>query len=323
MAIDDSKYTITIHGKKHGVRQFEVDNRIKKLLYIAIFFIFFFLLVILFVIIYLNESLEVSREEENFARSEYQKMKQSHNVLYETMTQVQKNLFEKEHELEEATIRMDQIESRMGLSSSEESALDKRIVQAELTAEQLAPLMRYIPNGSPVEYKGITSKFGYRIHPKLKTREFHRGSDMRATMNTPVYATADAVVEFAGYHKSSGFGNLIILSHNYGFRTYFGHLNKVVVKSGMYIRKGDLIGYTGNSGLSSGPHLHYEVRYIQRSLNPYWFIKWNTENFEQIMSKEKKVPWQSLIMAISPQQRAVVNPLRLSHKAPLSTEKSK
>lgn len=323
MAIDDSKYTITIHGKKHGVRQFEVDNRIKKLLYIAIFFIFFFLLVILFVIIYLDESLEVSREEENFARSEYQKMKQSHNVLYETMTQVQKNLFEKEHELEEATIRMDQIESRMGLSSSEESALDKRIVQAELTAEQLAPLMRYIPNGSPVEYKGITSKFGYRIHPKLKTREFHRGSDMRATMNTPVYATADAVVEFAGYHKSSGFGNLIILSHNYGFRTYFGHLNKVVVKSGMYIRKGDLIGYTGNSGLSSGPHLHYEVRYIQRSLNPYWFIKWNTENFEQIMSKEKKVPWQSLIMAISPQQRAVVNPLRLSHKAPLSTEKSK
>jgi len=323
MAIDDSKYTITIHGKKHGVRQFEVDSRIKKLLYISIFFIFFFLLVILFVIIYLDESLEVSREEENFARSEYQKMKQSHNVLYETMTQVQKNLFEKEHELEEASIRMDQIESRMGLSSSEESALDKRIVQAELTAEQLAPLMRYIPNGSPVEYKGITSKFGYRTHPKLKTREFHRGSDMRAKMNTPVYATADAVVEFAGYHKSSGFGNLIILSHNYGFRTYFGHLNKVVVKSGTYIRKGDLIGYTGNSGLSSGPHLHYEVRYIQRSLNPYWFIKWNAENFEQIMSKEKKVPWQSLITAISPQQRAVVNPLRLSHKALLSTEKSK
>jgi murein DD-endopeptidase MepM/ murein hydrolase activator NlpD len=323
MALDDSKYTITIHGEKHGLRQYEVDTRIKKLLYIGIFLILFFLLAIFFIIIYLNESLEVSQEEEDFARSEYQKMKQTHHVLYETMTQVQKDLFEKEQELEEATIRMDQIESRMGLSSSEESPLDERIVQAELSAQQLAPLMRYIPNGSPVEYHGITSKYGYRIHPRLKTREFHRGTDMKAKMKTPVYATADAVVEFAGFHKSSGFGNLIILSHNYGFRTYFGHLNKVVVKSGTYIKKGDLIGYTGNSGLSSGPHLHYEVRYIQQSLNPYWFIKWNAENFEQIVTKEKKVPWQSLITAISPQPKATLNPLRLSQKVPLSMEKSK
>ncbi|MEA1918456.1 MAG: M23 family metallopeptidase [Campylobacterota bacterium] len=319
----ESKYTISIHGEKHGLRQYEIDSGTKKLLYIGLFLIFFFLSVILFVIIYLNQSLGVSREEEHFARSEYKKMKASHSTLYETMTQVQKDLFEKEEALSEANIRMDQIEARMGLVPTEDVALDERIVQAELTSEQIAPLMRYIPNGSPIEYKGITSKYGYRTHPVTRKRELHRGSDMKAAMKTPVYATADAVVEFAGYHKSSGFGYLIILSHNYGFRTYFGHLSKVSVKSGTYIKKGDLIGYTGNSGLSSGPHLHYEVRYIQQTLNPFWFIKWNSENYQSIFSKEKKVPWQSLITAIAPQPRQTVKTPLLSLKVPSSVERSK
>ena len=118
---------------------------------------------------------------------------------------------------------------------------------------------------------------------------------MKAKMKTPVYATADGIVEYSGLHKKSGFGNLVILQHNYGFRTYFGHLNKVVVKSGKFVRKGDLIAYTGNSGMSSGPHLHYEIRFIQRAINPFWFVKWNVKNYKDIFEKEKKIPWQSLI----------------------------
>jgi murein DD-endopeptidase MepM/ murein hydrolase activator NlpD len=313
----ENKFTISIHGKKHGLRQYEIDANAKKLLYVGIFLIFLSIATALFVIIYLNESLNISKEEESFAREEYLKMKSSHEILYKTMTHVQEDLLLKEEALYEANTRMHQIEERIGLVSSDDIPLEQRISQAELDSEQIALLFKYIPNGSPIEYKGITSRYGYRKHPKLGTRSFHHGSDMKASMKTPVYATADAVVEFAGYHKSSGFGRLIILSHNYGFRTYFGHLSKVVVKSGTYIKKGDLIGYTGNSGLSSGPHLHYEVRYIQKTLNPYWFIKWDIKNFEQIFTKEKKVPWQSLITAILPQTKKIQ---LLSHKVQFDSE---
>jgi len=168
-----------------------------------------------------------------------------------------------------------------------------------MSSSQRATLLELIPSGSPVEYHGITSKFGYRIHPTLGTREFHRGDDMKAKLGTPVHATANAIVEWAGFHKRSGFGNLIILTHVYGFKTYYGHLKRVVVKSGQFVKKGDLIGYTGNSGLSNGPHLHYEIRFIQRALNPFYFIKWTQHHYNEIFEKEKKVPWQSLITATS------------------------
>jgi len=179
-------------------------------------------------------------------------------------------------------------------------------------------LMQHVPNGSPIEYRGITSKFGYRTHPTLQREEFHRGSDMKAPMKTPIYATADAIVEWAAVHKRSGYGKLIILDHSVGFKTYFGHLNKIVVKSGQFIKRGDLVGYTGNSGMSNGPHLHYEVRFVQRALNPFWFVKWNIASYNSIFEKEKNVPWQSLITATTRLHQTTTIPL-LSQKVLLSS----
>ncbi len=312
------KLTITIHGQRRGIKQFHLDSAFKRVLYIGLFALFVMISGGIFSIVYLNESLHVSQEEEAFARNEYEQMKQTHDELYDYMNQVQSDLHDKEEELYETHSRLEQIEMRMGMQPAKELPLAERINIAEINSEQMARLLQFIPNGSPVEYKGITSKFGYRTHPKLGTREFHRGTDMKAKMNTPVYATADAVVEYAGYHKSSGYGNLVILSHNYGFRTYFGHLNKVAVKSGTYIKKGELIGYTGNSGLSNGPHLHYEVRYIQMSLNPYWFVKWTPKNMQQIFEKESKVPWQSLIAAMTPPYPKTTTPLSLRQEQNLA-----
>jgi murein DD-endopeptidase MepM/ murein hydrolase activator NlpD len=178
-------------------------------------------------------------------------------------------------------------------------SLQERIDVTKLSSENIAVMMQFIPNGSPIPYKGITSKYGWRVHPTLHKREFHPGSDMRAPMGTPVVATADGVVEYAGYHKRSGYGKLIIIDNNYGFKTYFGHLSKIKVKAGTFVKKGTVIALTGNTGLSNGPHLHYEVRFIQRPLNPFWFIKWTVNNFNEIFQKEKKIPWQSLIAMIS------------------------
>jgi murein DD-endopeptidase MepM/ murein hydrolase activator NlpD len=302
----NEKLTLTIHGTRHGLKQYELGYEFKKVVYLGLFVLFLLICVGVFSIIYLNESLDISKEGEAYARSEYENMKQTHETLYENMTQVQQDLNEKEEELHETRSRLEQIEARMGLVNMEEMPFDVRIDMAEVTADQLGRLFEYIPNGSPIEYNGITSKFGYRIHPTLGTKEFHRGTDLKAKMDTPVYATANAVVEYSGFHKSSGYGNLVILDHNYGFRTFFGHLNKTVVSSGTYVKKGDLVGYTGNSGLSNGPHLHYEVRFIQHALNPYWFIKWTAKNPRQIFQKEQQVPWQSLIAAMTPADQKIV-----------------
>jgi len=297
--METKKTVITVHAHKYGPKEYEFDADIKRLLYIGLFALLSFLAIIFFVIVYLSESLSVSREEEQFVKSEYEKMKEMHTTLYETMTHVQQDLLEKEEALSRANVRMSNIEERMGMTPAKEKILDKRLDKLELSVDEIAPLMRYIPNGSPIEYKGITSRYGSRIHPKLKKREFHKGTDMKASMKTPIYAPADAVVEYTGYNKKSGYGRLIILSHNYGFRTFYGHLNKIAVKTADFIKKGDLIGYTGNSGLSTAPHLHYEIRFLQHTVNPYWFIKWNVKNYKEIFTKVKRVPWKSLIKAVS------------------------
>ena len=204
---------------------------------------------------------------------------------------------DKKEELDYLSDSIAEIESLIGISPVEDMPLQERVDIAKLNSKDMATLLQFIPSGSPIPYRGVTSKYGYRIHPKLQRRELHRGIDMKANMETPVYATADAIIEYAGYHKKSGYGRLVILQHSYGFKTLYGHLKKVVIKSGTFVRKGDLIAYTGNSGLSNGPHLHYEVRFMARPVNPFLFIKWNAKNYNDIFKKEKKIPWQSLITA--------------------------
>ncbi len=294
----NNHFTVTIHDD-NGVRQFNVHRFMKKALIYALLFIITLVFIAVGTILYLNNTItevEKKREGVEFA---YKQMKQNNQDLQKSMLATQGSLVKKKKELDELSDSLSEIETLIGLKPITHSSIAQRVTATKLNSQQRMMLMQLIPNGSPVKYRGITSKFGYRIHPTLKRREFHRGTDMKAKMNTPIYATADAVVEWAAYHKKSGYGRLIILAHIYGFRSYYGHLNKIVVKSGQFVKKGDLIGYTGNSGMSNGPHLHYEIRFIQRNVNPYWFIKWTQKNYDEIFQKEKKIPWQSLITAIS------------------------
>ncbi len=291
-------FTVTIHDD-NGVKQYNVHQLVKKAIVYAVLFFAFISFVAIGTILYLNNTVDKIEKKRLEIRAAYAELKLKNEKLKHTMLQTQAALNIKKEELSEVSDSLSEIETLIGITPVEEMSLQKRVNLTKLNSEQMATLLQFIPNGSPIVYKGITSKFGYRLHPTLKKKEFHRGSDMKAKMNTPVYATADGVIEYAGNHKKSGYGKLIIIRHNYGFTTYFGHLNKIVIKSGKFVRKGDLIAYTGNSGMSNGPHLHYEVRFIQRPLNPYWFVKWTVQNYQEIFEKEKKVPWQSLIAAIA------------------------
>jgi len=174
-----------------------------------------------------------------------------------------------------------------------------RLENVTLSAVQLALLFSIVPNGEPLPMEGITSAFGWRKHPIKKRREFHPGIDLRAKKRKPVWTTADGVVEYAGYHRRSGYGNLVIIDHGFGFKTYYGHLRKTSVRKGDTVVKGDIIGISGNTGLSTAPHLHYEIRFLTRPVNPYWFIKWKKESYQTIFKKVKQVPWESFIALTS------------------------
>ncbi len=105
----------------------------------------------------------------------------------------------------------------------------------------------------------ITSPFGWRIHPVLKTRQFHNGIDIDAPVGTTVHAAAPGKVYFVG--EQPGYGNVIILAHADNYYTIYGHLSKALVYTGQFVEAGQAIAMSGNTGISSGPHLHFEIRH--------------------------------------------------------------
>jgi hypothetical protein len=126
------------------------------------------------------------------------------------------------------------------------------------------------PAVSPV-WGRLTSGFGYRVHPFTGYTVLHAGIDISNQIGTPVRCTADGIVSFVGYKDY--FGNLVQVSHPAsGFKTMFGHLNKAAVVEGQGVKRGDIIGYLGNSGRSTGPHLHYEIHKLSDIVNPIDFI---------------------------------------------------
>ena len=124
------------------------------------------------------------------------------------------------------------------------------------------------PTGLPIKGDAeITSDFGMRKHPDNQKRQFHRGIDFRAEMRTPLYATAEGIVSETQF-SDKGYGIKLVIDHAEGYQTIFAHLADITVKKGEKIKKGDLIAYTGNSGQSKGPHLHYEIKKDGKHVDP-------------------------------------------------------
>ena len=113
-------------------------------------------------------------------------------------------------------------------------------------------------------------------------KQFHTGLDLAVKIGTPIYAPADGVVKTRRSNRKKGYGNLLKIDHAFGFVTLYAHLDKFNVKRGQFVKKGDLIGWSGNTGYSSGPHLHYEIHFLSNALNPENFITWTPENFQDL-----------------------------------------
>ena len=130
----------------------------------------------------------------------------------------------------------------------------------------------------------IASGFGYRIDPVYKTVKMHAGLDFAAPQGTPIYATADGVVRLAG-NTGNGYGNHVIINHGYGYETLYGHQYRIKAKVGQKVKRGELIGWVGSTGKSTGPHLHYEVHKNKRHIDPIYFFynDLTPEQFDRIV----------------------------------------
>ena len=191
--------------------------------------------------------------------------------------------------LDENNEKIANLQIMAALNEAKNELAAKKTANLNIATNQIDFILSAVPNGLPIKYKGVTSQYGNRIHPISKTEKMHHGIDLRASVGTEIYATADGFVEFAG-NSGTGYGHLVIISHNYGFKTYDGHLYaQSVVRAGKWVRKGEIIGFSGNTGYSTGPHLHYEVRFLGRTVNPANFMAWNKNNFSTISSLEPTV----------------------------------
>ncbi|MCH5221692.1 MAG: M23 family metallopeptidase [Muribaculaceae bacterium] len=144
----------------------------------------------------------------------------------------------------------------------------------------------HIPAIQPVPEKYLrtmASGYGVRRDPVYGTMKFHEGMDFSAPIGTPVYATADGIVISASWN--SGYGNMVEINHGYNYTTRYAHLSKVIARSGQNVKRGDLIGLVGNTGKSTGSHLHYEVRYRGAPQNPvhYYFYDISPEQYDEII----------------------------------------
>jgi hypothetical protein len=180
----------------------------------------------------------------------------------------------------ETTKRMDKLSKEMYVQSK---SFDELVKLATNKEQMLAS----IPAIMPIESKNLKhppSGFGWRTHHIYKTQDFHPGMDFTAAIGTKIYATGDGVVEHADADMQ-GYGNHVIINHGFGYETLYGHMSRMAVYPGQKIKRGELIGYVGNTGLSTGPHVHYEVIKNGEKINPvhYYFNDLTPEQYKELI----------------------------------------
>ncbi len=181
--------------------------------------------------------------------------------------------------LTEATKRVDDLSKQIYIQSQ---SYDEVVDLVKLNDQKL----RNIPAIQPVlnkNLKRMASGYGIRIDPVYHTPRFHAGMDFTAPIGTDIYVTGNGVVESAGWRQ--GYGNCVTVDHGFGYVTLYAHMYKIGVRKGQKLTRGDIIGEVGNSGKSTGPHLHYEVRFHGKPVDPrnYYFLDLSPEQYDEMI----------------------------------------
>jgi murein DD-endopeptidase MepM/ murein hydrolase activator NlpD len=177
---------------------------------------------------------------------------------------------------------LNNLNSRIQAQSSSYKEIDELIKNKE-------QILSHTPAIQPVSNKDlsrIASGFGYRIDPVYKTVKMHAGLDFAAPQGTPIYATANGTVAVGG-NTGNGYGNHVIINHGYGYETLYGHMVRVKTKPGQKVMRGEIIGWVGSTGKSTGPHCHYEVRKNGNKIDPVYFFynDLSPEQFDRLLKQ--------------------------------------
>ena len=289
---------VTVSGVK-GTSHFKLSrktvNRLKLLILTLIVTIF----IVTTTVLKLVDEVRYSREKQAQLEVQSSDLTTQLTQYQNLKEQLEGDISSKEDELLSVSSRLEEIEEYLGGSKPELDMNSRLNIAAVNTAVRLA-LLKQIPNGSPVKIGRRSSKYGMRTHPVTKKRTMHRGLDFAVNTGTAIYSPSDGIIEVTR-KSNKGSGNFIRISHAFGITSSYSHMKSFKVKSGQFVKKGDLIGYSGNSGLTSGPHLHYEIRFIGRSMNPANFVDWNIDNFESLFENQKGIQWDYLIKNVEQQ----------------------
>ncbi|NME35886.1 MULTISPECIES: M23 family metallopeptidase [Fusobacterium] len=297
-----NRYYVTITDLK-GMKCYSFDKIVKKYLLVIGILFTFSIAALITVVLILNHKVNLY----SFYRIENEKLvdkiEDNKKEYLVQLEEANKKITEKEVELENITAKIDEIEKLMGedIGIPEELTEKEKLDLAKMSVLERRFLLEVIPSGQPLDpFKGYSSLFGTRDHPVLEKKLYHYGLDFKGTKGTKIVTTADGIIEFAGYN-SGGFGNLVIVAHSYGFKTYYAHMSRIDVKVGEIVKKGQKIGEVGSTGRSTGPHLHYEIHYLGKRVNPMNFTEWSIDKYNNLFEKEKGVKWQSLVEMIRQQ----------------------
>jgi murein DD-endopeptidase MepM/ murein hydrolase activator NlpD len=188
--------------------------------------------------------------------------------------------------LKSSTARMDRISKRLYVQSR---SFDEVVNLAKSKEKLIAAIPAIMPINQKDLAHAVTSGFGWRTHPIYKTLEFHPGMDFSAEQGTPIYSTGDGIVEKSAA-LAQGYGHHVVINHGYGYQTLYGHMSRIVAKEGQKVVRGQLIGYVGSTGLSTAPHIHYEVIKNNEKVNPinYYYSDLSPEQYQMLIELSKK-----------------------------------
>lgn len=277
---------------EHGMKQFCMPKKATKLLFIiGIVVLLFFLLSFLAMNFLMNQINTIATQKQD-ALARYHSIYQKNAILKSAIK-------EKSDELAVVNSKIDKLEDIVSIKSNnfKQPQINKIDLQ-DLSNDQKMLLLSLIPNGDPLkdfQSKVVTSE---RIHPLRNIKGIEGGMDYLVSSKTPVYATADGVVMLVQSNGKTGYGNLIKLTHSFGFSSMYAHLDSLAVKKGDFVQKGQIIGYSGNSGRSDGERLYYEVGFLNTPLNPTHYADWSINNFDIIFEGEDGIDWKNLVWAI-------------------------
>lgn len=182
--------------------------------------------------------------------------------------------------------RLDKLTKQLYVQSK---SFDEVVKLAKNKEKMLASIPAIMPLNQNDLAHAVTSGFGWRTHPIYKTMEFHPGMDFSAEQGTPIYATGDGYVERAD-NLAQGYGNHVVINHDFGYRTLYAHMSKIAVKLGALVKRGQLIGYVGSTGLSTAPHIHYEVIKNGGKVNPinFYYNDLSPEQYQFLVELSNK-----------------------------------